>query len=311
MERLIALLCGVAVCAAVSGEVSAALVANEPYDYPPASDLSNTGGGSGWTTNWASNLGATAFDSTGDTAGTGSMSYVDSLGNSLITSGNRGLYQGTLNTTGANGVTSNAFRRLPAIRGQEGVADNTTTWVSFVGQRLGQKSGDPPTYQRGTNVSLYNSTLAASQEQLAIGEGTGRTEETWTLIPNGDGAQTVGSSTPFDQLSLVVVRIDHKPGNDDAYLFMNPTLGVEPAIASASASSIGTFDYSFDTVRPFAGGSQNTGAIAPGEIQVDEIRVGDTYADVTPFVPEPTAIGVAGVALMTVTGRTFGRKRAR
>jgi hypothetical protein len=146
---------------------------------------------------------------------------------------------------------------------------------------------------------------------LAIGEGTGRTEETWSFIPNGDAAQTVASSTQFDQLSLVVVRIDHLPGNDNAYLFLNPTLGVEPNNASAAATSLGGFDYSFDTVRPFAGGSQSTGAILPGELQVDEIRVGDTFADVTPFVPEPAAIGVVGAAFLTLTGRTFARKRAR
>src|SRR5829696_5227691 len=122
MQRVIALLLAVAASAAVSRPSSAALVVHEPYAYTEGSDISDTSGGTGWVSNWRGNQALTTLNATGDTAGTGSLSYVDSLGNTLATSGNKGVYAGTLNTAAANGTTSNAFRQLPAIRGQEGVA---------------------------------------------------------------------------------------------------------------------------------------------------------------------------------------------
>jgi len=83
----------------------------------------------------------------------------------------------------------------------------------------------------------------------------------------------------------VVVRIDHiNGGNDSAWLFVNPDLAVEPSTNAASASSLGGFDFSFDRVRVFAGGS-NTLAQPYAEMVVDEYRVGETYADVTPILP--------------------------
>jgi len=38
----------------------------------------------------------------------------------------------------------------------------------------------------------------------------------------------------FSQTNFIVVRVDHKAAAlDDAYLFLNPTLGVEPLLSQA------------------------------------------------------------------------------
>jgi hypothetical protein len=277
---------------ALANPVHAALLAYEPYAYADGADLSLQAGGSGWATSWG--------DATGDTAVAGSLDYVDAMGNTLITSGNLGHYQGGLTSaTGATNQTTQSFRDLPALRG----ADGTTTWLSFVGLRLGEKTGTPPTWQRAANFSLFEGTT----ERLAIGEGTNRAEDTWSLVPAGGAGNTRASAVPFEQQSLIVLRIDHLAGNDNAYLFVNPILGVEPNIATADTNSLGAFSFSFNRVRPFAGNMQ-TGHL-PAIVAFDEVRIGDTYGDVTPFIPEPSTWAL--VVLAAAGGLIWKRRRVR
>src|SRR5262245_5831813 len=76
----------------------AALIAYEGFDYPDGSDLtaSTANGGTGWITPWGVNsAGVTiAGNNPGDTNYAGSMTYVDSAGNALVTTGGRSFYTG-------------------------------------------------------------------------------------------------------------------------------------------------------------------------------------------------------------------------
>ena len=85
-----------------------------------------------------------------------------------------------------------------------------------------------------------------------------------------------------------MVRIDHISGAtlDNAYLFVNPLLGSEPSIANADTNSLGAFDFSLNRIRPFAGGDRSASAGTPyAQLVIDEIRIGETFADVTPLNP--------------------------
>jgi hypothetical protein len=88
---------------------------------------------------------------------------------------------------------------------------------------------------------------------------------------------------------------------------MNPTLGVEPSILAASAVT-NAFDFDFFRVRPFAGGNAANQPFA--EMYFDEIRIGTTYADVTPFIPIPEPSSVA-LGLMGALGGYFFIRRRR
>ena len=192
-----AFLCCV-VFGATAARISGGLVAYEGFDYTDNTDLSNQSGGIGWPGGWSS--------TSGDTAPEGSLSYVDALGNSLVTSGNKGFY------TGADG-TARTFRSLPSARGEDG----TTTWISLVAIRIGPTADENQNiYPRSANISLYS----GDSEQLAIGNSTGAPENTWALIPNGRIENIQSSSASYDQLTFVIVRIDHWAGNDSAYLFI-------------------------------------------------------------------------------------------
>jgi len=102
---------------------------------------------------------------------------------------------------------------------------------------------------------------------------------------------STGVSRTLNQTYLMVMRMAFADGNDVVDLFVDPPQigGLPPVTPSASVTS--TNDLYFRTFRFYPGSGQNNG-------YVDEVRIGETYADVTPAIPEP-AIGLvlAGLVL--------------
>lgn len=283
----------------------AALLAYEPFTNAPGTAIIGSSDGSGFSGAWQTNSSGGVATNTGY-----GLTYMDGSSNTLVTAGGAGLFQGlaTANTS------MQCYRLFNFSRGTNGT-DAITTWLSFMVARRGPTgtlTGNP--YGRGANVAHDINT--GPIQKLAVGNSSGVATNTVGLIPQGDSsylkssANTFGSATNF-----VVVRIDHvSGGNDSAWLFVNPILAVEPSTNAASASSLGGFDFSFDRIRMFAGGS-NTLAQPYAEMVVDEYRVGETYADVTPHTtwtpPAPTGpiiitntIIVAGHLVLSGTGGT-------
>src|SRR5688500_5758254 len=94
------------------------------------------------------------------------------------------------------------------------------------------------------------------------------------------------------QQALIVLCIDHLGDatvNDNLHMWVNPDLGSTPDIATASARSIGGFNFSFDRIRPFVGGNDTGNGGRPyAELSFDEFRVGNTFQTVVPFVSDLT-----------------------
>ena len=90
--------------------------------------------------------------------------------------------------------------------------------------------------------------------------------------------------------------IDFTSGDDTFSLYVNPTPG-DPQPAAADATL--TFDL----------GSQNGLALNTGngaQVSFDEIRIGETFADVTPLVPEPASLILLGLAGLVAAGSRPG-----
>ena len=112
---------------------------------------------------------------------------------------------------------------------------------------------------------------------------------------NDNGAQNFAlmqADTSLSLASRVIVTAGANTGQpahagalDNAYLFVNPPLGSQPSLGQADTNSIGQFDFSFNRIRPFAGGDRPSAYSPYAELLVDEIRIGESYADVTPFIP--------------------------
>ena len=269
----------------------AALLAYEPFTNAPGAVIIGSGDGFGFNDVWQSN------SSQGTATNTGyGLSYTDSANNTLITVGGAGVFQGF---TSANN-SMQPIRLFNFSRGTNGV-DGTTTWISFLVARQGPTgtlAGNP--YGRGANVPHDLNTGAL--QKLAVGNGSGATSNTLALIPQGSGANIKGATNVFGGVTnFVVVRIDHIAGaaNDNAYLFVNPPLYVEPALSSAGAVSINGFDFSFDRLRVFAGG-QSSASQPYAEMVLDEYRIGETYADVAPYGTNGNPPVVGGLLITNV-----------
>lgn len=297
----------------------AVLLAYEGFDYDSGSALNGLDGGTGFDGAWGDVLNQGI--STTDVIVADSLTYSDTGGNMLLTSGNRMLNSGASNTSFIGRALD--FRRDDTT--------GSTTWFSMLGVRLGMPV-------RGANFTLFDTTHAddpvntpqgGAAEKINIGENSNvtftlpdgvTTEDRWTIrapqvVANatlaedpppfentaGPNVRDVYSDVLFTDLAMFVMRIDHNNGAADSVtMWMNPELDSTPADEDAfgyyrpdnlqaAADALGASAYnnepngsefSFDLMRLFAGGDQGAG---PGEWQLDELRIGETFTDVAPI----------------------------
>ena len=265
----------------------AALLAYEPFTNTVGTAIIGSSGGTNFSGPWQTN------NSGGVATNTASgLSYTDAASNSLVTLGGAGFFQGL---TTAN-TSMQPIRPFNFSRGTNGT-DGGTTWISFLIVRQGPVNGSVTNgWLRGANVPHD---LGVSNK-LAIGNSSGAATNTVGLIPQGSSTLLKPSTVLFGgRTNFVVVRVDHvASANDNAWLFVNPSLATEPATSAANTNSLGTYDFSFDTLRVFAGG-QNSASQPYAEIIVDEYRIGETYADVAPYTPSvpPAPLIITNTAL--------------
>jgi lysophospholipase L1-like esterase len=249
---------------------SAGLTAYDGFDYGATTgDLTGKNGGSGWSG---------AYTETVPSPSVANSTIYTTPGliyTGLPTTG------GAVNTSDGSGTTTFNFRSFNTIYGDA----ETETWISFLAQRNG--SASTSTF---AGLSFYNSTgIAITDAEVTFANGG--TGGAWRILDNGPPA--VPASTAVVPASnttyLLVARIQWGAGaggTDAVSLFVNPTLGTLPTVANATKDVAIT---NFDKVRIAGSNAVN--------YTFDEIRIGDSYADVTvPLVPVyfPLAITRAG-----------------
>lgn len=285
----------------------AALLAYEGFTNAPG-DIVGMNGGAGWAEPWNTNSNpGGSSEVVAD-----SLTYTDSLGNVLTVAGNK------LYNHGTNG-SSQPGRDMATVVGATNLTENTTVWLSFLGQRIGGRGpGGANSYERGANLSLFftNTTDLLLLERLNVGENSGTsggfTNDVWHFTePNPTyRAFTTNSIT---NVSLVVVRIDFLTNdvasgnvtNDNIYIWVNPMLGVEPSTNNAGTNGLANgHDLAFNRIRMFAGGASG-GSTIPAEWYFDELRIGGSYADVTPYTPGSGPNTTPTNILSSVSGGTL------
>lgn len=104
---------------------------------------------------------------------------------------------------------------------------------------------------------------------------------------------------------LVVIKLEFTDANDEdrVTVYLNPTDSVESNWTPAASIGVPTgalaiWGHSAFSSFQFDGGGANPGAI-------DEFRWGETFADVTPFIPEPSSVllSLVGAAGLLLRGR--------
>lgn len=236
----------IAGCALASGIASADLLIYDGFDYP-AGDLTGAAGGSGWSAAWEG-TNPVVVQAPG-------LGYTDVIGN-VLTAG--GL---ALNTSDGSATTTISSRE---------VADrNAESWISVLIQPKSTSSNF-------IGVSFYQNDLVQASARFAIENAGGkdlRLTRRATPVLNSASFATTLNVTVFAVLHLVPGGgAGATPDRIDAYF--NPRLDTLPASPTVSLQING---LQFDRVR-IAGANANSAL-------VDELRIGESYADVTPFTP--------------------------
>jgi len=167
-------------------------------------------------------------------------------------------------------------------------AEGTTLWASFLA-RQDLSNND-------YKVNFHQSHIAWNPG--SEGGSVGLSNGVWAISEIGGGpSASSGVARVVGQTYLMVLKIDFlTEGSDQMTLYVNPTPGLgAPNVTGASITT--TKDFSLYGVMFYPSSSTNAGAL-------DELRFGNTFADVTP-IPEP-----ATIALLVLGGLgLLGRKR--
>jgi hypothetical protein len=213
-------------------------VVEESFAYPAASGLQGQGTGIGFSGAWQ---GGNA------TVPGGSLSYTDSSGLTLESSGNHGRAD----------PSSRTHRTLSGARG----ADGTTTYTSFI--------ADPINNAFFWGVEFWNGSTEQGNRVLQLGNEVGFGVRVRN-VTNKFFSNTDSSPHFF------VIKIEHLAGNDQVSVWIDPPLNSEPPTpdlfftpaetgGSLAFDRIGFSDY-IETSMP----------------AIDELRIGNDWNSVTP-----------------------------
>jgi hypothetical protein len=257
----------------------AVLEAYDGFDYSPVGSDLQGNGGSGFLGPWtAGGFNASTHDNYDIAAGSLTFGSLAVEGNSVSTS--------------AQGAIAGLTRNLATPLG----ADNTTAYLSVLLQPDGTLNDGA--FNGFFGVLFEN----AVEPEVFLGKPGGGAINTY-VIENRGGANQYdsGVAATVGQTAFLVVKAEFLPGNDIFTLYLNPTPGApEPALGLQKSDADN-------------GVVSGITIYSTGAFTLDELRVGSTWADVTPVsassVPD-SGVGLIGAAL-AFGSALIGRRNVR
>lgn len=250
MRKLIASL----VIVATVGTASAAVTAYEPFNYTAGTLANGTAStASGFTGNWT-------------------VSGSPQIVNTVLT------YSGL---TPVNRAYQHAAAGAQTTVGLASPLSSGSKYIGYLFRGSGNSGGDTVgVYFKGNNATSLFAGFRTPNSATLTGFGLGTVNST-TL----GGATALGSAININNTAthFIVIKIDF----DTAGALDTVSLWIDPlANAAAPAGAANVVNSTFDVGTISAFGINITGGYNP---VLDEIRIGDTYGDVTAYVPPPAA----------------------
>ncbi|MBK1816624.1 immunoglobulin domain-containing protein [Luteolibacter yonseiensis] len=265
----------------------AAQMAYEGFDYPTgAGNLTGLSGGTGWNGGWQTvNNGSADVVTASLAAGGSAPTGVDarSTGNSATLPNARRV--GRLLDVSLNGPFG--VRGYRDANGRIG-ADGTTLYLSFMQQ--------PNSADIYYEFEFHRDNLGDPGRIGGIGNDSTSPAGNVNLRAGGTNNYSLGAGTTA--VNFYVVRIDFKAGNDDVYVYRNPTSATEPGVPTLTKLAVS--DMSFNGVSFGAWVGSTT-------VTHDELRFGQTWADViNPALEAPAFVKQPQSATTAQAGGTVG-----
>jgi hypothetical protein len=263
------------ICSTSAPMASATLLAYEPFNYTPGTSLvGTTTTGTGFTGTWSdtgSGGGTESFS-----VSSGSLTY-----SSLATADNS-----VTGITATSGTYPNDVETLATpIAGPTATDTSVTTWYSVLIRTPSSVSNPGGLDIVATGHTIFAGTSSSSAWGLSyVGGGNGST-----------GASTISADTTYLVVLENVATYVSGAESDTWSLYVDPTVGqTSPGVAATVVNT-----------TLVAGKVTAIGMSSVKPYSWDEIRVGTTYASVTPAVPEPATLGL----LLLAGGSLLLKKR--
>jgi MYXO-CTERM domain-containing protein len=272
-----------AVAMSLGGRGEAAVFVYEGFDYASGSILNGQNGGSGFTGPWLevepSNGNPTPdldYIQSGSMLPPTSWASLDTTGNSL-----------------RSFLTTDRETTLWRPLNSELLSSATTLWMSFLVNRV---AGSDSTGSQEFMLMLSRTDRldGSDRNRLFIGDYYftdyllyGKPDIATESFDQTGIAMATGVS------ALLVVKLELNPaGTDHIELFVNPAPGSVPTDPDAELDTLDLTELNYLGVSSKGSSSR--------QWTLDEIRIGESYADVTPTVPEPATalMGLVGAAAL-------------
>ena len=248
---------------------SGTLLLYEGFDYTAGEELLGQNGGHGWGGAWTGRPGGSG-PTTGAVVQEGSLHYGD-----LKTSGGH-LFMNAAGLSAALELARFPAETIDATAGE-------SLYLSILAQRQGPTTTGTNPYPRGVTMRLFDT---SNDERLNFGNRSGAAEDVWNVSAGSSQMNTDISYSA--EVVFVVLRIDYTASGtaDKIYFWVNPVLGAAEDIGSAFPLTNASGPWKLGDLgwlSPFVGHDRS--GQPHGEIIYDELRLGTTYAAVTPIGP--------------------------
>jgi regulation of enolase protein 1 (concanavalin A-like superfamily) len=274
------------------------LLLYEGFGYTSGASIANLAGGLGWGANW-SNTGNVQDISTAQASSLSSGTLLGSGGSVKF------------GPSSAGGSTSSGvyMRQFAGTVGSMAATSSGTVWLSML-YLNSTNSLDASGFYGEARIGLYSGVTAVSGvtqtsgATLVLNTGTPATSATVLdriSLYNGATIAATSIATPRSTtpaLLLLKIVANNTTATDSVYLWVNPNLANgEPAVATANASWT-TSDVSSVNGLRFQQAGANNGVVD----NIDEIRLGRTFGDVTPSATLPSPWATADVGTVAAVG---------